>query len=139
MAKLGDFSRDIKAIKDGDWVNPGPEYDGLEILTKGLGPKYADSQSRRMKRASTNLGGESKITQEERNLINTESLIETCLMDVRGLYDEDGQPVSFERFCDLIRQEKYYDLNQLCFTAAVQLSSKKEVVTTDAKGNSQTG
>lgn len=136
MAKLSSFSRNGKAMREGEWINPGPEYGGIEIRTKAPGPAYADARAAKLRRAARIAGGEAKVGQEQRNAIDVEALIEHCLLDVRGLEHDDGRPVTFDEFCKLLQQEEHAELAILAFTCASQVGQRKADQLEEAEGNS---
>lgn len=135
MVQLSTFGRDLKAMKEGEWIVPAIEFPEVRIRTKAMGSEYADNQAARMKRAARNYGGEAKIGQAERNLINIEALIETCLLDVEGFTNDDGTATTFGQFCDAIRKEENNQLAVMCFESAQQVGQRRAELAENAKGN----
>lgn len=136
MIDLKTFRRDGRAMRDGQWICPGPEYGTLEILTRAIGPRYRDHVAAAVRAAAKQHLSEDRIPAEVRDAINTEALIATCLQDVRGLAEE-GQPVTFARFCELIRQDDFVELNNAAFIAAGLVGRQVEQATKEAVGNSR--
>jgi hypothetical protein len=132
---INSLKRDARAMRDGEWVSPGPEYGTLEIKTRALGPRFQDARAGAMKLAARAHLTEDRIPSEERERIVTEALITECLLDVRGL-TEGGQPVDFKRFCVLVRDPAYGELNNAAFIAAGLVGRARQAATTDAVGNS---
>jgi hypothetical protein len=135
MIDLKSFRRDGRAMKDGAWISPGPEYGALEIHTAAIGPRYRDHVAAAIRAAAKKHLSEERIPAEVRDAINTEALIATCLMDVRGLSD-GGTPITFARFCDLIRDPEYVELNNAAFIAAGLVGRQLAEATEQAVGNS---
>jgi hypothetical protein len=135
MIDLKSFRRDATAMRDGDWISPGPEYGPLEIRTRALGPRYRDHVGAAIRAAAKQHLSEERIPAEVRDTIQTEALIATCLQDVRGLAD-GGTPVTFARFCDLIRDPGYGELNNAAFVAAGLVGRQQGEERDAALGNS---
>lgn len=135
MIDLKSFRRDGRAMKDGAWISPGPEYGALEIHTAAIGPRYRDHVAGAMRAAAKQHLSEDRIPASVRDAVNTEALISTCLIGVRGLSD-GGAPVTFERFCELIRDPEYVELNNAAFIAAGLVGRQVAEATEQAVGNS---
>lgn len=111
MAKLKAFKRDSRYQTTGEWVQIGEEYDDLEILTRGFTDSYTDKRSAMFRKTALKYRGDvSKVTTAEGRDITIECLISECLLDVRNLLDEAGQPVTFAAFCGNLRDPDYADL-----------------------------
>lgn len=135
--KVGSFRRDAKAMRDGEWVSPGPEFGEVEILTRAMLPAYFDAVNAKTAREARRVGGEAKIGQAFRNKVIVDCLIEHCLMDIRGLENDDGSPVSFEQFCDMIQQEEFSELATMALQATNQVGRSRDDELADALGNLQ--
>jgi hypothetical protein len=135
MADLNTFRRNAKAMAEGEWINPGAEFGGIEIQCKALGFRYFDSVERKLKRAARLSGGEDQITSETRARINLESLIEECLLDVRNL-TKGGETVAFAEFCELVLDPGYGELGAICFKACSMVGRQLAVDLQDAAKNS---
>ena len=136
MTKLSTFSRDARAMRDGDWISPGPEYGEIEIKTRAMGPTYSDARAAMIRREARLAGGEQKIGQKRRNEIDLECLIKHCLLDVRGLTHDDDTAVTFAEFCDLLPKPEHAELAVLAFTCAGLVGQSKAVQIEEATGNS---
>lgn len=135
MAKLSQYRRDAKSFQDGSWVRPNPDED-LEILTRGMGDAYADAQAAAQRRAAVGYGGDiEKLPVKIKRAININSLINNCLLDVRGLKGDDDKDVSFAEFCDLIRDPDYPALASAAFVAAGMVSTATAESVKAATGN----
>ena len=118
MAKLANFKRNMtKAIDSGEWVRVGDEYDDLEIMTRGFTDEYTDMRNALLRRTATQKyrGDASKITTAEGRDITVDCLEAKCLLGVRNLVDDAGQPVVMPAFLKMLRDPDYSDL----FTAAL--------------------
>ena len=141
MAKLNTFSRDGDAMRNGEWVNPGTEYGGIQIRTRALGAAYADARAGRLKRAAREAGREDLIGQAEKNRIDIEALCETCLLDVRGLQHDDapdgtpGGDVTIAEFKELILKDEHAELALLAFLCAQMVGQKRKLQAEIAAGN----
>lgn len=135
MATLKSFRRDARAMQQGAWINPGPEYDGLEIKCRYLGFDYADAVALKTRQAARLAGGENRLTAEQRSRINLDAMIETALQGVRGLQDDSGQPVPFDAFIEMLRDPGYGQLATLAFQCCLQVGQELEADKVDAAGN----
>lgn len=115
MAKLKTFKRVMP--KDGEWVRVGDEYDDLEIQTRGFTDEYTDMRNARLRRLSMqrHSGDATKITTAENRELTIDCLEEKCLLGVRNLVDDAGQPVSLAMFLGMLRDPDYAEL----YTAAL--------------------
>lgn len=139
MAKLSTFGRNAKAMREGDWVNPGAEYGGLEIKTKAMNADYADFRTGALRLAVRAEGGnEQKVGAEVRNRIDIEALNTKCLLDIRGLEHADGKPVSIDEFKQMILLPEYGELAIIAFQCAGQVGRVNAAMAQEAEGNSST-
>lgn len=127
MAKLALFRVNGRAVREGEWV-PVEEYGDLEILTRGFGDEYTDAQARKQRQAAKAYGGDTdRLPVKIRRQINVDCLISHVLRDVRNLEHDDGSPVTFPEFCDLLRDPDYPGLLLASFTAAAMAGARREV------------
>ncbi|KAA0576675.1 hypothetical protein [Azospirillum sp. Sh1] len=134
MANLASRKRSTAAYTTGVWKRPDLDMD-LEILTLGMGDEYLDMQAAKQRKAAKGFGGDTeKLPAALKRKINIECLIACCLRDAR-FKDDDGAEVSFEEFCDLIRDPEYPDLSNAAFTAATMATSDRESDAKEAEGN----
>lgn len=139
MARLSGFKINSKAIENGQWVSPGEEYDDLQILTRGFTDLYTDARAAKLRRAALAYSGETtKVPNSIQREILVECMIEHVLLDVRNLTDDQGSPVDFARFCDLLRDPDYADLVTASIRAASLVGKQRLADTKDAAGNSAT-
>lgn len=137
MAKLSRFKADLARVNDGAWVTLGEEYGEIEIKTRGFTDVYNDARGAKIRRAASRYGGDAlKIPQAEVRAILIELLIKHCLLDVRNLEDEKGEPVSFALFCDLLQEDQFSDLYGAALAAANLVSTEREQDLADSKKSS---
>jgi len=137
MARIAAFRVDSKKIEQGEWVSPGEEYDDLEILTRGYTDVYTDARAAKLRRAAVGFGGDTtKIPNAISRAIVVECLIQHVLLDVRHLADDQGAPVPFAAFCDLLRNPDYADLLTASIRAAGMVGLRRKADVDDALGNS---
>ena len=135
MAKLSSFTRNAVAMREGEWINPGAEYGGLEIKSKAMGAAYSDMRAGEIRRLARRPGGEAKIGAEERNVIDIEALNKTCLLDIRGLEHDDGSPVTIAEFKKMILKPEYQELAVIAFQCAGQVGQTNAALIEEAEGN----
>ncbi len=137
MAKLSSFKVDSNAVEAGEWQSPGDEYDDMEIRTRGFTDLYTDARAARMRRLAVGFGGdERKVPNKLQREVIVDCLIKHVILDVRGLVDDAGTPVTFAAFCDLLRNPDYADLFKACVNAASMVGLQSRQDTADALGNS---
>lgn len=136
MASLSRFKTDLSRVNDGAWITLGEEHNSIEIQTRGFTDAYHDARGARTRRAAARYGGDTaKIPQSDFRKIIIDLLIQHCLLDVRNLEDDKGEPVSFELFKQLLYEDQYQDLYTATLTAAAIVSSERETDLADAKKN----
>lgn len=137
MARLNAFKIDSQAVEGGQWISPGDEYDDLMIRCRGYTDSYYDAQARKIRRAALPFGGDvAKVANSVQRDIRVECLIKHVVLDVKGLADESGAAVDFDRFCDLLRDPDYSQLVVACMTAAGLVGRQTAQDKADATGNS---
>ncbi len=129
MAKLSSLRRDVARITAGEWlrlyIDMDPDKD-VWVEAKGITQPFRDEVQRRIKELAQKYGGDLRNAPPEvtRN-VDVDMYCDRLLTNVRGL-DDDGRPVGFEEFCQLLRQEEFLELWQATQTA-VQLFSGVKV------------
>jgi hypothetical protein len=137
MAKLSAFRSDTRAINDGIFVPVDPvRHPGLEIRTRGFNDDFVDAQNVRLAAAAEKYeGNRGSIPNSEMRKINGDLLREFLVLDVRGLEDDDGKPVSLEEFHGFLGQQEYQKLSQACWTAAGRVTTRTAEQIKVASGN----
>ena len=133
--KVGSFRRDARAMRDGEWVSPGPEFGEVEIKTRAMLPAYYDKLAALTAREARRVGGENKIGMEFRNRAIVQCLVEFCLQDIRGLEHDDGKPINFDEFVEMIGQEDYAELATMAIVATAQVGRSRDEDVADATKN----
>jgi hypothetical protein len=134
MAQLTKFKRNTAAIEGGQWITLR-EYDGLRIKTRGFTDAYRDNVALRRRRAAADYGNdEVRIPARVQREITIEGLINDLLLDVADLTGPDGQPVTFEAFCNLLRDPDYEELSLACVEAAQQVGRRGQRDKAEAAG-----
>lgn len=123
MAKLSDFAVDADAIKDGEWVRLGGDYDDIEIHTRGLTDQYWDTTSAKQRKMAQGFNGDTEaLPVRHRRDINTRAFIEHCLLDppVKNLFHDDARTkeVTGEEFRKMLLDPRYQKLVAACYAAA---------------------
>lgn len=134
MANLASYKRNSKVKAEGVWKQPDPDRD-LRIKSRGYPDEYHDLQAAKQKKAAKGFGGDtSKLPVAMTRKINVECLIATSLIDVE-MKDDDGNAVTFEEFCDALRDPDNVDLINLAFASANMADSEREDDLKEASGN----
>lgn len=138
MVQLSSFRINAKAVQSGQWVRVGEEYEDLEIQTRGFTDEYNDARASRLRRKAMqrgHAGDMAKLPVADVREINTDCLIEFCLLDVRNIKGDDGQPVPFAQFCELLRDPAYPDLFSATVRAVTLVGLVKAADVETASGN----
>ncbi|MFY8093039.1 MAG: hypothetical protein ACOVN0_06115 [Niveispirillum sp.] len=130
MASIVSAKRDAAKVNEGDWVRlhleDDPEKDAF-LRTLGHTDAFRDALARRVGKVAQNYGGNaSRIPTAVARAIDIDLYSTLLFKDIRGLEDEQGQPVDFERFCDLIRQPDYLPLFNLCVAAVASIGQMQD-------------
>ena len=134
MVDISTFRRDAAAMAHGEWVSPGPKYGDFQIKARALGYEYMDTQAAALRAAARKYGDEQRIPSEVRAAINVDCMIRTALLDVRGL-SEAGEPMSFDRFCELLRDPGYGELANVAFIVCGMVGRQRAAALEEAAGN----
>jgi len=135
MANLSSFKRNSVAFLEGAWKRPDPERPDFEIRTRGFTDRYHDLQAAKQRKAAKGFGGDvNKLPVATTRRINIDCLIAECLLDVK-LTDDDKQPVTFEEFCEALRDPDQVDLQNAAFTAAGMVTNERAADAKEAAGN----
>ncbi len=130
MAKLASFKRDMKKAREsGEWVQVGDDYGDLEILTRGFTDEYTDMRSAALHRLAVRnyRGDANKITTAESRAITIECLQAKCLLGVRNLVDDAGQPMTLDDFVRLLDDPDFSDLYTAALIACGNVGRAKAV------------
>lgn len=96
--KMSDIAIDPVAIDKGDWVPiPFSDMAGVSILTRGtLCPGYRKTYDQLLNEAIRALPpGEEQLSTEATEAIDAQALLAECLMDWKGIENDDETPMSF--------------------------------------------
>jgi len=147
MADLEKFASDVDTIRNGDWENPGPEWDGMELRVRGFGPHYTEPLSKAQAEAVRKARADGELRRGEgwddlplatRNTLNDGMMLKHIFIDVRGL-NLKGQAVTASEFRELALQPAYRDwMMGAVYVAADQVSGRKQRNKDAAVGNSRT-
>lgn len=139
MAKLSDFRSNSRAIQDGAWVRVNEAvYGDLEILTRGFTDEFIDAQNAALDKAAERFDKDrSRIGNAELRAINAGLLREHLVLDVRNLSDDDDQPVSIDKFHEMLADAEFAKLSRACWEAANKVSNMSKKQLDAAMGNSQ--
>lgn len=92
---LNDIKIDPARLEDGAWVGDLPNMGDLELKVRGVGNKlYRTREAELLKKVPRSKRGELDIADGDR--ITTTLLLETVLLDWRGIVDGD-QPLPYSR------------------------------------------
>jgi hypothetical protein len=138
MARLSRFRVDSTLLNEGEWVHPDEaEYDDLEIKTRGFTDAYTDSRAVKLRRAAQRYGNDvARVPAHISRDITIEALIQHCLLDVRNIVDDNGNPITFDAFCNLLRNPDYADLVVAALKAASIVGMQHDGDREDATKNS---
>ena len=129
-------------MKIGEWINPGDDFGGLEILTRSFTKEYTVYRDAKMRQAMRRAGVdiEAKLDPDVRAEIAIQCYLDKMFIDVRGINDTDGKtPLTAERYRVLIWEENYRPiLFGAGIRAAGMVGQRAEQDIEDASKNSPT-
>jgi hypothetical protein len=95
--KISDIAVDPALIEQGDWVDNIPDMPGVRIKARGTNnADYRQLEAklvRQIPRAQRNEG----VAPEDQDRIAGRLLLETVVLDVEGLEDDEGKPIKYSR------------------------------------------
>lgn len=119
MARLAALRVDADAIENGEWINPGDEFDGMRLKVRGFTDSYFDAYNQRIRRAAVPFNSDStKIPNAIARAIRAECLSQHVFLDVCGLEGDDGKPLDAAGFRKLLLDPDYGQLVQAVQIAA---------------------
>ena len=136
MVDISAFQRNAAAMRDGEWLSPGVQYPGIEFKCRALGHEYLDAFARNTKIQARLVGGEEYLSAEQKARINIDALIETALLDVKGI-EERGVPVTLARIAEMMRDPAYAELTGMVFNCASRVGRLLAADFEDAAKNSE--
>lgn len=126
MVKLLKLRRDAQKVQDGEWIRPGEEFEDLELKVRGYTFEFTDARAERFRAAARKYGGDiNKVKGKESHAIVVSTIRDYLLLDVRGVLDQDGNPVPVEVFGQLLGDLNYQLLVKACIDAAGQVGQEK--------------
>lgn len=126
MVKLLKLRRDAQKVQDGEWIRPGEEFEDLELKIRGYTFEFTDARAERFRAAARKYGGDiNKVKGKESHAIVVSTIRDYLLLDVRGVQDQDGNPVTVEVFGQLLGDLNFQLLVKACIDAAGQVGQEK--------------
>jgi hypothetical protein len=96
--KLSSIQVDAAAIEAGQWVGNIPELEDLELKVRGV-----DNEAWRRLRATLvravprNRRRDGNLSVEDNDRITSTLLLDTCLLDWKGIEDETGAAIAYSK------------------------------------------
>ncbi|MPQ75079.1 hypothetical protein [Acetobacter senegalensis] len=148
MAKAARYMRDESALDNGQAIEVGPEGDKFTITTRGFTTAYIDRLAALQRAAAIRLNTGLPPASTDRVTPDTlppsvqddcqaQALAEKCLLDISGLENMDGSPMTIEQFKDAIRKRANMGLLVLALQAAGSVGMASKALLEDAEKNSQ--
>ena len=135
--KLSAVRRDPSVFKSGEWVHlPGDEFDGAAILTRGFTDAYMNAKNAAFRRVSSAYGGAEKVPVEKNREVVINAMVDHVLLDVRGIEDDAGQPITLDAFVACLRDQPSYEYLYTAVIAATAMAGVKRAADIEeAAGN----
>lgn len=96
--KFSSLKRDLEKVEAGEWIKNIPGCEGLEVLVRGSNNKDWRRMVQRLLSAvprNKRVGG---VTDpDEMDRITSTVILQTALLDWKGIEDDDGTPVPFSK------------------------------------------
>jgi hypothetical protein len=135
MVSIATFTRNPTAMRDGEWISPGPEYDDLELKVRYLGHDFLDMVAAKRRVLSRRHGGDDRIPSADLARINTEALVAHGILDVRGLTNGSGADVTIAEFRQLLLDPDNAELVNVVFTCCNRVGRARDDDLADAVKN----
>lgn len=95
--KLSAIKTDSARVEQGEWIGDLPEMDDLELRVRGI----ANADYRRLQakliQAVPFKRRRNGLAVDDADRIQARCLLETVLLDWRGMVDDDGAPIAYSR------------------------------------------
>ena len=146
MSKLSAFTRDHAAITDGVWIAPDERnHPELQLRVKGRDGAFVDALSveyraliRRAREDGTlkSRQGLDDLPVSTQTAVEDRLILSRLVLDVRGLQNDDGTPLTIAAFRELAVQELYRPLLDLAREAVAIATDRRAKDKAAAEGNS---
>jgi hypothetical protein len=134
--KLADRMVDLQRREEGGWVKDPPEWMGLELKVRGANNKDWQKLETKLLNAIPRQRRINGLESEELLLINGRLILETSLLDWRGIENGNGElePYSKEAARKYLTDPRHEDFIRICVWAAnVVAAQKQDEIEDDAK------
>jgi hypothetical protein len=125
--KLSASAIDPKLVNEGEWIKDIPEFEDLELHVRGLNnPDYRRVQAKKFQLLPRGL--RAKPTPEVSDRIQTELLVETCLLGWKNLSGDDDKPIEFskEKAMELLKDPQYRAFREAVAWAAAVVGAERD-------------
>lgn len=138
--KLNDLKIDAEKFEQGDWVSTIPDMGNLKLKVRGIGnTDFRKMQSRLFEAEPRQYKVGGKLPPERQDIITSQCLLHTVLVDWDGLLDENNQPIPYSKELarDLLNKPEYKRFRDAVAWAASVVAEGIEFDLDDAGNASQ--
>lgn len=135
--KLSELTVNAKAQAEGEWVKI-PGYDDFEVQSRGFSyVPYRRAHEMALAKAARGLKKGESVPVDEREKILAKQIVTHLSMDWRGMTDDSGAPLKFDRDDVLLKVQDptYRPLFDALVYAAGAVGEQAEEVKEAAQGN----
>lgn len=138
--KLNELKIDAEKFEQGDWVSTIPDMGSLKLKVRGIGnTDFRKMQSRLFEAEPRQYKVGGKLPPERQDIITSQCLLHTVLVDWDGLLDENNRPIPYSKdlACDLLTKPEYKRFRDAVAWAASVVAEGIEFDLDDAGNASQ--
>jgi hypothetical protein len=133
--KLSDLQVNAAAIEQGVWIDNIPDCGDLRIKTKGINNTAWRRLFASLIRALPKSAKREGASPDELDAINTQCLIETCLIEWENLVDDNGVPIPVSAAKEMLADPKWGRLRDAAFYAASWVADQSDESRKDEEKN----
>ena len=133
--KLSSLARDMRAVEGGVWVQPNPA-EGAEFRVRAVTAKYKMRRDGMVARLTRQHRQWDAVPEEIKAAEQARILFEELVLDLRGIFHDDGRPVTLAEYRALASTFRGGPALDLAFAAVDMATARRESDAQDAVGNS---
>ena len=138
--KLSSLKTDSVLVETGEWIRDIPEMGDLELMVRGVDNSDYRALASKLIQAIPLKRRRRGISQEDLEQIQNRCLLETVLLDWRGVQDDNGAQVPYSRDMaeTLLTSPEYRAFRDAVAYAARLVGAEEEDATVELEKNSST-
>jgi hypothetical protein len=137
MMKLSDATLDAERQEKGAWIGDIPELEGLSLLVRGVNNADWRRLQTKLMEAVPRKKRIGRLDVDEMERIQSTCLLSACLLDWKGLEDDEGQPIPYDKEMarKLLFEPEYRKFRDGVIWAATMVAETTQEEQKEAVGN----